>query len=103
MGKFFDPDTALSYAWIVFRNGTSTNRASVTKWDHYSLQYGAMKLKRYVMRSFNESEIQKVIIFDNRTRVEIDRMIPFTDSWNDHYPRRTIEKQGPQNEKSPIN
>ncbi|PWD98815.1 hypothetical protein [Marinilabilia rubra] len=102
MGKFFDPDTALSYAWIVFRDGTSTNRASVTKWDRYSLQYGAMKLKRYIMRSFNESQIQKVILFDNKTRKEIDRMIPFTDSWNDHYPPKQMTKDGTRPPASPI-
>jgi hypothetical protein len=88
MGKFFDPNTAMTYAWVVFKNGTSTNRASVTKWDKYSMLFGAMKLKRYILKSFTESQISKVIIYDNKTKEEIDRMIPFTESWNDLYPTR---------------
>lgn len=92
MSKFFDPQSALSYAWITFKNGTSTNRASVTKWDRYSLLFGAMKLKRYIIKHFNECDIERVIIYNNKTREEIDRMIPFTASWNDHFPIKRTTK-----------
>jgi hypothetical protein len=90
MGKFFDQKTALSYAWVLYKNGTSTNRASVTKWDKYSKLFGAMKLKRYIMRHFRESDVERVIIFDNVTKKEIDRMVPFTPTWNDQYPKGTF-------------
>lgn len=86
MGKFFSPQTALSYAYVVFNNGQTTNRASVEKWDKYSLRFGAMKLKRYIMRSFPEKDVKVVMIYNNSTRKEIDRMVPYTGSWNDNYP-----------------
>jgi hypothetical protein len=85
MGKFFSPQTAMSYAFVVFNNGQTTNRASVQKWDKYSLRFGVMKLKRYILRTFPEKEVKMIIIYDNSTRQEIERMVPFTDSWNGDY------------------
>jgi hypothetical protein len=89
MGKFFNPNTALSYAYVVMRDGSTVNRASVQKWDNYSLLFGAMKLKRHITKAFSENDVKLVVIYNNQTRKEIDRMVPFTASWNDNYPPRT--------------
>jgi hypothetical protein len=89
MGKFFDPTTALSYAYIVFRDGSHINRASSQKWDGYNLAFGAMKLKGHIKKHYSEKDVKLVILYNNSTRKEIDRMVPFTSSWNDSYPPRS--------------
>lgn len=95
--KMFDKSTALSYAWIKMTDDTVQYRSSVGKWDAYSRDFGVKKLKAYIMRTFRESQVKMVVIYDNFTREEIDRMMPGTSSWCDLLPvRKTVQPHNSQ-------
>ena len=99
--KMFDKASALAYAYIKFSDDTHCYRSSVEKWDAYSLRFTVKKLKEYIMRTFPEHTVKVVVIYDNFTRAELDRMIPGTSSWNNLLPNVTpnISAHGNQSQR----